>query len=196
MRFLVRDAARRRPNFASKCLAAALGSLPAQWRERFGYEQWFAETITDPEGRAGTCYKPVDWKPLGLTGGNSRQRAEFFVPKDRPKLWIKHLRPDARQRLCAPVLAPEHAAGETSGKGTPMPVSLKAQRPLAAPIARHPDPRGRNRPNPLPSILCCLCIGLLCGTGTLNAILRAAARLTQALRRQLGLRQRTCGGSI
>jgi len=42
VRFLVRDAARR-PNLASKCLAAALKALPAQWQERFGYEPLFAE---------------------------------------------------------------------------------------------------------------------------------------------------------
>ena len=42
VRFLVREAARR-PNLASKCLAAATKALPEQWQERFGYEPLFAE---------------------------------------------------------------------------------------------------------------------------------------------------------
>lgn len=194
VRFLVREAARR-PNLASKCLAAAVNALASQWRERFGYEPLFAETFTDPESHAGTCYKAAGWTPLGLTDGNSRQRVEFYVPNDRPKkLWIKPLRDDARQRLCAAELAPEHAAGETTGKGAPLPVTLKTLRPLAAALRDVPDPRSRNRFHSLPAMLCCLCIGLLCGAANLNAILRAAAKLTQAQRRQLGLRQRTRGG--
>jgi len=191
VRFLVREAARR-PNLASKCLAAATRTLPEQWRGRFGYEPLFAETFTDPESHAGTCYKAAGWTPLGLTDGNSRQRTEFYVPNDRPKkLWIKPLREDARQRLCAPELAPEHAAGETAGKGAPLPVTLKTLRPLAAALRAVPDPRSRNRFHPLAAMLCCLCAGLLCGASNLNAILRAAAKLTQAQRRQLGLRRRT-----
>ena len=194
VRFLVREAARR-PNLASKCLAAALKVLPEQWRERFDYEPLFAETFTDPESHAGTCYKAAGWTPLGLTAGHSRQRVEFYVPNERPKkLWIKPLREDARQRLCAVELAPAHAAGETTGKGAPLPVTLTTLRPLAAALRAVPDPRSRNRFHPLPAILCCLCLGLLCGASNLNAMLRAAAKLTQAQRRQLGLRQRTRGG--
>ena len=190
VRFLVREAARR-PNLASKCLAAATKALPEQWQERFGYEPLFAETFTDPESHAGTCYNAAGWTPLGLTDGNSRQRTEFYVPNDRPKkLWIKPLREDARARLCAAELAPEHAAGETIGKGAPLPVTLKTLRPLAIALRSVPDPRGRNRFHPLAAMLCCLCVGLLCGADNLNAILRAAAKLTQAQRRQLGLRRR------
>ena len=149
VRFLVRDAARR-PNLASKCLAAAVKALPEQWRERFDYEPLFAETFTDPESHAGTCYRAAGWTALGLTDGTSRQRVEFYVPNDRPKkLWIKPLRDDARQRLCAAQLAPEHAAGETTGKGAPLPFTLTTLRPLAAALRAVPDPRSRNRFHPL-----------------------------------------------
>lgn len=194
VRFLVREAASQ-PNLASKCLAAAVKALPEQWRERFGYEPLFAETFTDPESHAGTCYKAAGWTALGMTDGNRRQRLEFYVANDRPKkLWIKPLRDDARQRLCAAELAPEHAGGETTGKGAPLPVTLKTLRPLAAALRAVPDPRSRNRFHPLCAMLCSLCVGLLCGATNLKAMLRAAAKLTQAQRRQLGLRQRTRGG--
>jgi hypothetical protein len=101
VRLLVR-AACRRPNLASKALTEALKAIGEQWRRRFGYEPLLAETFTDPESQADTCYKAAGWTPLGLTEGNSRQRAEFYVPNERPKkLWVKPLRPDARGRLCA-----------------------------------------------------------------------------------------------
>lgn len=190
VRFLVRAAARR-PNLASKALAEAIKAIGAQWRERFGYEPLLAETFTDPESHAGTCYKAAGWTPLGLTGGNSRQRAEFYVPNERPKkLWVKPLRPDARARLCAAGLAPEHAAGETAGKGAPLPVTAGQLRPLVLALRAVPDPRRSNRFHPLAAMLCCVCVGLLCGAGNLNAMLRAAGRLTQAQRRQIGLRRR------
>jgi len=196
VRFLVRAGARR-PNLASKALAEAIKAIAGQWRERFGYEPLLAETFTDPESHAGTCYKAAGWTPLGLTGGHRRQRAEFYVPNERPKkLWVKALRPDARQRLCADALAPEHAAGETIGKGAPLPVSARQLRPLVLALRAVPDPRRRNRFHPLGAMLCCLCVGLLCGADNLNAMLRAAARLTQAQRRQIGLRRRRGSTSI
>ena len=70
VRFLVREAARR-PNLASKALAHSIRALPAHWREHFGYEPLLAETFTDIESHAGTCYKAAGWTPLGLTEGNS-----------------------------------------------------------------------------------------------------------------------------
>jgi len=56
VRFLVREE-HRRPNLASQSLAAALKILPQQWQEHFGYRPLLAETFTDPELHAGTCYK-------------------------------------------------------------------------------------------------------------------------------------------
>lgn len=121
VRFLVLDWARR-PNLASKALAQSVNALSADWQAHFGYQPLLVETFTDIEHHKGTCYKAAGWTPLGQTEGNSRQRAEFYLPNQRPKkLWIKELRPDARDRLCAQTLAPEHAAGETEGKGAPLP---------------------------------------------------------------------------
>ena len=131
VRFLVRGVAQR-PNLASKALAHSVKALAAPWREHFGYEPLLCETFTDIESHEGTCYKAAGWTPLGMTEGHSRQRADFYVPNDRPKkLWIKPLRSDARERLCAKTLAPEHAAGETIGKGAPLPITAKELQPLA-----------------------------------------------------------------
>lgn len=190
VRFLVREAARR-PNLASKSLAHAIKELPGQWREHFGYEPLLAETFTDPESHAGTCYKSAGWTPLGMSEGNRRQRAEFYLPNGKPKkLWVKPLRRDACERLCAPALAPEHALGEREGKGAPLPVRASQLVPLAKALRAVPDPRRSNRFHPLPALLCLVSLGLLCGADNLNAVLRHAARLTQVQRRHLGLRRR------
>ena len=101
VRFLVREAARR-PNLASQALAKALKVLPEQWQESFGYQPLLAETFTDPEMHAGTCYKASGWEPIGLTQGCTRHRTDFYIPNDRPKrLWIYPLHPQARARLIA-----------------------------------------------------------------------------------------------
>lgn len=190
VRFLVLEASRR-PNLASKALAHSIKALAAHWREQFGYEPLLCETFTDIESHAGTCYKAAGWIPLGLTAGHSRQSAEFYSPNERPKkLWIKPLREDARQRLCAPVLDIVHAKGETCGKGAPLPVTAAMLRPLSEALRQVPDPRGKSRQHRIGPLLCLLALGLLCGGTNLNAIVRHARRLTQAQLRLLGVRGR------
>ena len=147
------------------------------------------QTFTDIESHAGTCYKAAGWTPPGLTEGHRRQRAEFYVPNARPKkLWIKALHPEAPARLCAPVLDPVHAAGETSGKGAPLPVKAPQLQPLAQALNEVPDPRSKSRRHRTGPMLCLAAPGILCGGTNLNAIVRHANRLTQAQLRLLGVR--------
>lgn len=198
VRFLVLESARR-PNLASKSLAHAVRALPGHWQEHFGYEPLLCETFTDIESHAGTCYKAAGWIPLGLTEGNSRQRAEFYVPNDRPKkLWIKALHTDAKTRLCAPELDPVHAAGETCGKGAPLPVKASQLQPLSKVLNQVPDPRSKSRQHRIGPLLCLVALGILCGGTNLNAILRHARRLTQAQLRLLGVlgRRHRAGSKI
>ena len=89
-RYLLLHARGENPNLASQALAAACRALPAQWQERFGYRVLLAESFTDPESYAGTSYKASGWERVGLSEGNSRHRADFYVPNGRPKrLWMK-----------------------------------------------------------------------------------------------------------
>ncbi len=86
------------PNLASQALGAALRALPGQWRDRFGYTPLLAESFTDPEAYAETCYKASNWEAVGY----SRHRADFYLPNDRPKrLWLRPLSAQARQTLRA-----------------------------------------------------------------------------------------------
>ena len=89
-RYLLLGSKGEHPNRASQVLAAATRGLASQWMQHFGYVPQVAESFTDPEQFSGTCYKAAGWEPVGFTEGNSRHRADFYVPNERPKrLWLK-----------------------------------------------------------------------------------------------------------
>jgi hypothetical protein len=68
-RFLLLSPKGAEPNLASQVLGAACKALGAHWRQRFGYTPLLAESFTDPEAYAGTCYKASGWQPVGLSEG-------------------------------------------------------------------------------------------------------------------------------
>src|SRR6266568_859571 len=99
-RFLVLAPKGESPNLASQAMGAALRALPELWQEHFGYRPLLAESFTDPEAYAGTCYKASNWEAVGHSAGYRRHRADFYLPNDRPKrLWLRPLVPEARQLL-------------------------------------------------------------------------------------------------
>lgn len=87
-RFLVRPAKGESPNLASQAMGAALRVLPEQWGQCFGYRPLLAESFTDPEACAGTCYKASNWEAVGHSAGYSRHRADFYIPKERPQTTV------------------------------------------------------------------------------------------------------------
>src|SRR5580658_2021181 len=84
-RFLLLAEKGQSPNLASQVLGAVLRTLPQQWQECFGYRPLLAESFTDPEAYAGTCYKASNWEAVGWSEGYSRHRADFYIPNERPK---------------------------------------------------------------------------------------------------------------
>jgi len=189
-RFLIPDAARE-PNLASQCLAAATAVLPAQWRVRFGYQPLLAETFTDPEAHAGTCYKAAGWQPIGQTAGYERvHRCDYFLHHGRPKrIWLKPLHPQAQQRLLARNLPDEHAAALTDGAGVRCALSTAQRQSLRDALRRVADPRRKQGQRfPLPAVLTIIALALLGGAQTAADIHRTGLRLNQAQRRQIGLR--------
>ena len=64
-RFLLLREKGAHPNLASRILGAAVKALPEQWQAYFGYVPLLAETFTDIEAFAGTCYKAAGWDPVG-----------------------------------------------------------------------------------------------------------------------------------
>lgn len=187
-RFLLLGEKGSHPNRASQVLGAAVRVLCEQWRAQFGYEPLLAETFTDVEQFAGTCYKASGWMPVGMSQGYSRHRADFYVPNDRPKcLWIKPLDPRARERLCAAELEEEQSAGKTDVPTGTLPLKDTQLRSFMEALQRVPDPRARNSRFRIGSILSIIAMALLCGQRDIAQFYRFGWRLKQSQRTHLGL---------
>ena len=187
-RFLLLVEKGERPNLASQVLSKSLHALPQQWRERFGYAPLVAETFTDPETFAGTCYKASGWEAVGFSEGNSRHRADFYVPNDRPKrLWLKELLPQARKRLCALQLDPADAPARVASVGSVAPFKEPQMLSLAKVFTQAPDPRGANSQFRIGPVLTIVAMALLTGARDVSEIARFATRLSPRERAQLTL---------
>lgn len=187
-RFLLLTKKGMAPNLASQALAAALRVLPEQWQQEFGYEPLLAESFTDPEAYAGTCYKASNWEAVGFSAGYSRHRADFYIPNQRPKrLWLYPLRPQAKKHLCAVEVPAECAAGWVAAPSGQLPVPAPEMDSLRELFARAPDPRDTNTHYRIGPVLTIIALALLAGRREIAEVARFARSLTPAQRRRLGL---------
>jgi hypothetical protein len=187
-RFLLLRAKGQAPNLASQVMGAALRALPACWQERFGYTPLLAETFTDPEAHAGTCYKASNWEPVGWSAGYSRHRADFYVANERPKrLWLRALVAEAKQHLRAVELPPQCRAGLRAAPAGQLPIKAQQMDSLEQVFAQAPDPRDSNTQYRLGPVLTIVALALLAGRREIAEIARFAKSLSQAQRRRLGL---------
>ena len=81
----------------------------------------------------------------------------------RPKkLWLKALHPQARDRLCAPELAPSHRGGLAAYAGEGYALQSRQLQSLFAAFQHAPDPRTRaGQQYPIGSVLALAALGLL-----------------------------------
>jgi hypothetical protein len=187
-RFLILEEKGAAPNLASRTMGAALRLLPAQWQQSFGYRPLLAESFTDPESYAGTCYKASNWQPVGTSAGYSRHRADFYVPNDSPKkLWLYELGARARQQLKAVELPEDCQAGVIAPPSGVLPVAQPQMLSLLEVLRRAPDPRGKNTRLRIGPVLAIVALALLAGRRDISEIARFAQTLSQAQRRHLGL---------
>jgi hypothetical protein len=187
-RFLLLTPKGTAPNLASQALAAALRVLPDHWRQHFGYRPLLAESFTDPEAHAGTCYKASNWEPVGLSAGYARHRADFYVPNERPKkLWLYPLCPDAQALLRAPQVPADCRAGLTAPPAGTLPVKVAQMDSLLDVFRRAPDPRDTNTRYRIGPVLTLIALALLAGRREIAEIARFATTLTQPQRRRLNL---------
>ena len=187
-RFLVLAAKGESPNLASQAMGAALRALPAQWQERFGYRPLLAESFTDPEAYAGTCYKASNWEAVGYSAGYSRHRADFYVPNERPKrLWLRPLIPEAGRQLRAQRVPEDCRAGLSAPPSGTLPVNAKQMGSLLEVFRKAPDPRDKNTRYRIGPVLTLIAMALLAGRREIAEIARFATTLTQPQRRQLAL---------
>jgi hypothetical protein len=187
-RFLVLRDKGQAPNLASQVMGAALRALADQWEQCFGYRPLLAESFTDPEAYAGTCYKASNWEPVGFTAGYSRHRADFYIPNERPKrLWLRPLVPEARQWLRAEKLPASSLAGLSAPASGTLPLKSKEMGSLLEILRRAKDPRDSNTHYRIGPVLTIIAMALLAGRREIAEIARFATSLTQPQRRQLGL---------
>lgn len=187
-RFLLLSSKGERPNLASAVLAKAVRELPRQWEQAFGYRPVLAETFTDIEQFAGTCYKASGWEAVGQSAGYSRHRAEFYVRNDRPKkLWLRKLHSDAKEILCAMRLDGAQAKGGKSNAQGQLPLKAAEQKSLMEALAQVSDQRASNRRFGLTAILSIIAMAILGGARDMSQFYRFGLRLTQAQRKHLGL---------
>ena len=187
-RFLVLEQSRE-PNLASQMLGVAIRELPSQWEKAFGYRPLLAETFTDPESHAGTCYKAAGWQAIGHSGRDGRHCANTYPQVPRPKkLWLKALVSDAREQLCARALAPAQQAGIAGHAAERSALKSQQLESLFQAFQKVPDPRARSgRRYLIGTVLTLVALGLLRGAVHLNTIVRTAQKLTQAQRKRLRL---------
>lgn len=187
-RFLLPHLKGHHPNAASQVLAAAVRALPEQWEQQFGYRPLLAETFTDVEAFAGTCYKATNWVPLGLTKGYQRHRAEFFRQHDRPKkLWIKELEKGAVDSIKRPQLPEAYRLGAQTNAHGVMPLKSKQIEGLHDLFCKLPDPRRHNTTFSLASVLCIVVMALMSGKVLISEIYRFGTRLSPEQRKRLAL---------
>lgn len=187
-RFLVLAAKGQSPNLASQAMGAALRALPEQWREQFGYRPLLAESFTDPEAYAGTCYKASNWEAVGYSAGYSRHRADFYIPNQRPKrLWLRPLVADARQRLRSVQLPEDCQAGLVAAPSGTLPVNAEQLGSLLDVFRKGPDPREANTRYRIGPVLTLIAMALLAGRREIAEIARFATTLSQPQRRRLCL---------
>lgn len=187
-RFLVLAGKGQSPNLASQAMGAALRILPEQWQQRFGYRPLLAESFTDPEAYAGTCYKAGNWEAVGLSAGYSRHRADYYIANERPKkLWLRPLRPDARQLLRAMELPQSCRAGLCAAPSGTLPLKAEQLDSLLEVFRQAPDPRDDNTRYRIGPVLTLLALALLAGRREIAEMARFATTLTQSQRRRLNL---------
>src|SRR5258707_6933924 len=187
-RFLLLTPKGQSPNLASQAMGAALRALRNQWEDCFGYRPLLAESFTDPEGYAGTCYKASNWEAVGFSAGYSRHRADFYIPNERPKrLWLRPLVPQARQWLRSIEVPEDYRAGLTAPPSGALPVNAEQLGSLLDVFRKAPDPRDRNTRYRIGPVLTLIAMALLAGRREIAEITRFATTLSQPQRRSLGL---------
>jgi hypothetical protein len=175
----------RRPNLASRSLALALKALPGHWAQAHGYQPLLAETFSDIEQFAGTCYKVSNWLACGQTQGFARHRIDYYRPHGRPKkLWLKTLHRNTRRILTALDLPPAyHPARHTDTPERDLPLKKDQLQSLGDCLRKNfTDPRRANRTFPGWSLLGFIAMALFAGRDNLAAVQRYGRFLTQAQR--------------
>ena len=174
------------PNLGSRILSLCEKRLPRDWQERFGHPVLLLETFVDPERFRGTVYKAANWIHVGNSKGFSRTRQGYSATARSPKmLFLKPLRPDARELLRSPLLDPAYRTG-----GSKIMLSTDRMQSLPSFFAGIPDPRrSQGRRHRLSTVLALSAGASMCGMRGYKAISDWAESLGQKARERFGCRR-------
>ena len=186
-RFLLLPERQRYPNLASRVLALCLRRLSADWEERWGHPVLVVESFVDESQYRGTCYRACGFAAVGATGGFARDSRDFYLPHGVPKqLYLRELRPRARQRLRQARLPAELAVHEADLAG-PCPFRAPALESLFERFSALPDARrGHGLKHRQRFVLACAAVSTLMGACGYRAFENTCQKFTQRQLRALG----------
>jgi hypothetical protein len=154
------------PNLASRVLALNLKRLSDDWQAAHGHPIYLVETFVDPRFYRGTWYKAAGWLFLGSTPGFANHHGAYTHHGYIKSVFVRHLRPDAAQKLADPYVQMELKPTVTSMKVPYSHADALHKALLAIPDCRMP--RGI-RHNKL-AILSLAFGATLCGATSFDAI--------------------------
>jgi hypothetical protein len=173
------------PNLASRVLSLNLKRLSHDWQGAHGHPIYLAETFVDPRFYRGTCYRAAGWLFLGNTRGFANHHGTYTHHGCIKSVFVRHLRPDAIQRLADP-----YAQMELKPKVTSMKLSYHDADMLHKALLTIPDcrmPRGI-RHNKLAILSIAIC-ATLCGANTFDAMAGWGQACSQKMRKRLRCRK-------
>jgi hypothetical protein len=194
-RFLVLPERQRYPNLASRVLALSLRRLSADWAAHWGHPVLVVESFVDESQYRGTCYRACGFEAVGATGGFARDSRDFYLPHGAPKqLYLRELRPRARQRLRQARLPAELAVHEADRAG-PCPFRAPALASLLGRFAALPDARrGHGLKHHQRFVLACAAVSTLMGACGYRAFENTCKKFTQRQLRALGCQRNEADG--
>ncbi len=186
-RFLVLPQRQRYPNLASRVMGLVLRRLSTDWRERWGHPVLVVESFVDESQYRGTCYRACGFEAVGLTAGFGRSSRDFYEAHGQPKqLYLRALRPRARQQLRQARLPAELAAGEADLTG-PCPFRAPALESLLERLSALPDARsGHGLRHRQRFVLATAAVCTLMGACGYRAFENTSRKFTQRQLRALG----------
>jgi len=176
-------------------MGLALRRLSADWQEQWGHPVLVVESFVNESRYRGTCYRGCGFETAGLTAGFGRSSGDFYEAHGQPKqLYLRELRPRARQQLRQARLPAELAAGETDSAG-PCPFRAPALASLLARLSTLHDARcGHGLRHQQRFVLATAAVCTLMGICGYRAFENTSWKFTQRQLRALGGRPNKLDG--
>jgi len=175
----------RRPNLASRVLAANLRRLSRDWEQSYGHRVVLAETFVDTSRFRGTCYRASNWVCVGETKGWSKSGAAYRFHGEPKAVWLYPLVRDFRGQLCARADRPTRKDGFMTVETDRLP--LHGNGGLFGLLERFHDPRKRRGVrHEIQAILATALCAVLAGARSFTAIGEWTANQSKETLKRLG----------